>query len=161
MPQKAWSGEQTLRCPQKWYGNPEPDGRRLDHPDPKRALGSRRGGYIRLALPRDGDRVRNIAEGVEDGLALLTAAPNLWVDAVISVSHLNALKRDPASTVKFVHHDRDRAGEAGGHAFKEGNGDDPDIILLPPPAPVKDLNGLLQQGGRQAVVRHLDLLPVG
>lgn len=138
----------------------EPDGRRLEHSDPKRALGSLRGGYIRLAPPRDGDTVRNLAEGAEDGLALLTAAPELWVDAVISASHLNALKRDPASSIEFVHHDRDRAGEAGAQAFKHGNGDDPDIILLPPPAPAKDLNGLLQQGGREAVLRHLDLLPV-
>lgn len=137
----------------------EPDGRQLDHRYPKRALGSLRGGWIRLAPPRDGDTVRNIAEGVEDGLALLTAAPALWVDAIISSSHLHALKRHPASSVEFVHHDRDRAGEAGGRAFKEGNGDDPDIILLPPAPPAKDLNGLLLDGGREAVLRHLDLLP--
>lgn len=135
----------------------EPDGRQLDHQYPKRALGSLRGGWIRLAPPRDGDTVRNIAEGVEDGLALLTVAPALWVDAVISSSHLHALKRDPVSSVEFVYHDRDRAGEAGGQAFREGNDGDPDIILLPPPAPAKDLNGLLQQGGRDAVLRHLDV----
>jgi hypothetical protein len=137
----------------------EPDGRQLDHRYPKRALGSLRGGWIRLAPPRDGDTVRDVTEGVEDGLALLTAAPALWVDAVLSSSHLHALKRDPASSVEFVHHDRDRAGEAGGRAFRAANGDDPDIILLPPPPPVTDLNGLLQQGGREAVLRHLDLLP--
>jgi len=131
----------------------EPDGRQLEHPDPKLSLGDIRGGHIPLSTPRGGDTVRHIAEGIEDGLALLTAAPGSWVDAVSASSHLYHLPTDPRATLTFVHHDADEAGRAGAEAFKAENGDDPDIVLTPPAE--KDMNRLLQVGGRDAVLRHL------
>jgi twinkle protein len=131
----------------------EPDGRQLQHPDPKLSLGDIRGGHIPLSAPREGDTVRHIAEGIEDGLAILTVAHGSWVDAVSASTHLYHLPTDPRAALTFVHHDADEAGRAGAEAFKAGNGDDPDIILTPPAE--KDLNRLLQVGGREAVLRHL------
>lgn len=133
----------------------ESDGRQLDHPDPKRALGDVHGGHVPLSQPLDGDDEHHLTEGVEDGLALLTAAPQLWVQASVSASHLHQLDRDPRAAVTFVHHDDDPAGHAGGAAFRAHNGDHPDIILTPPP--FKDLNALLQVQGRTGVQRHLEL----
>lgn len=133
----------------------EDDGSQLRHPDPKLSLGDVRGGHIPLARPRGGADVRHVAEGVEDGLSLLTADPALWVDAVISASQLVNLPADPRAAVHLVHHDNDQAGRSSAEAFRANNGDDPDIILCPPPAPAKDINKLLELGGRAAVLRHL------
>lgn len=122
---------------------------------PKMMLGRVAGGSVRLApIARDG-RVA-LCEGIETGLAVMTACPDLPVWATLSTSGMEQLDLPPTAQRVLILADNDasgaglRAAEATARRLRaQGR----DVAIAIPPEEGEDFNDMLLRAGATAVAR--------
>ena len=122
---------------------------------PKMMLGRIAGGAVRLApIGKDG-RVA-LCEGIETGLAVMTACPDLPVWATLSTSGLEQVELPPAAQRVLILADHDasgaglRAAEASARRLRaQGR----DVAIALPPEDGEDFNDMLLRAGASAIAR--------
>ena len=119
----------------------------------KKMLGRVAGGAVRLAELDGGDRLA-LSEGIETGLAVITACPDLPVWATLSTSGLEQIDLPPSVRRVVILADNDvsgagmRAAEAAARRLRaQGR----DVAVVLPPVEGQDFNDLLLQEGPDAV----------
>lgn len=119
----------------------------------KKMLGRVAGGAVRLADLGDGDRLA-LSEGIETGLAVMTACPDLPVWATLSTSGLEQVDLPPGVRRVLILADNDisgaglRAAEAAARGLRaQGR----DVAVVLPPEEGEDFNDLLLREGPEAV----------
>lgn len=119
----------------------------------KKMLGRVAGGAVRLAPLGDGDRLA-VSEGVETGLAVMTACPDLPVWATLSTSGLEQVDLPPIVRHVLILADNDasgagmRAAEAGARRLRaQGR----EVAIVLPPETGEDFNDLLRRAGPEAI----------
>ncbi len=122
---------------------------------PKKALGPVGGGAVRLASLKDGDRLA-LTEGIETGLAVIAACPELPVWAALSTSGLEQIHLPAAATRIVICADNDVSGAgirsaetAARRLCAEGR----DVVIATPPGEGQDFNDLLLCEGPKSVAR--------
>lgn len=121
----------------------------------KKMLGRVAGGAVRLADLGDGDRLA-LSEGIETGLAALTACPDLPVWATLSTSGLEQVDLPSAirRVVILADHDVSGAGmRAADAAARRLRAQGLDVAIALPPEEGEDFNDLLLRAGPEAVAR--------
>jgi hypothetical protein len=120
---------------------------------PKMMMGRIAGGAVRLAPLGNGDRLA-LSEGIETGLAVMTACPDLPVWATLSTSGLEQVDLPPAAQRVLILADHDasgagmRAAEASARRLRaQGR----DVAIARPPAEGQDFNDLLLSEGPAAI----------
>ena len=119
----------------------------------KKMLGRVAGGAVRLAPLGDGDRLA-LSEGIETGLAAMTACPDLPVWATLSTSGLEQVDLPPAARRVLILADNDASGagmRAADAAARRLRAQGRDVAIALPPQEGQDFNDLLQQKGPDAV----------
>ena len=122
---------------------------------PKMMLGRIAGGAVRLApIGKDG-RVA-LCEGIETGLAVMTACPDLPVWATLSTSGLEQVELPPAAQRVLILADHDasgaglRAAEASARRLRaQGR----DVAIALPPEDGEDFNDMLLRAGASAIAQ--------
>ncbi|MFN4282414.1 MAG: toprim domain-containing protein [Alphaproteobacteria bacterium] len=121
----------------------------------KKMLGRVAGGAVRLARYADGDRLA-LSEGIETGLAVMTACPDLPVWATLSTSGLEQVDLPPGARRILILADNDvsgagmRAAEAAARRLRaQGR----KVAIALPPDEGDDFNDLLLRAGPEAVAR--------
>ena len=111
-------------------------------------FGGCRGGAIRLS---QGTEKLALCEGIEDGISILQASPNLGVWATAGTSGLRAVQI-PASVQEItICSDNDVAGvEAAKDLSARLVGEGKIVRIATPPAGFKDFNDLLRNGNHHA-----------
>jgi hypothetical protein len=142
---------------QRIYLAPDPERpevvRQAATASPRKMLGRVAGGAVRLA-PRAADGLLALCEGIETGLAAMTACPDLPVWAALSTSGLEQVRLPPEAQRVLILADHDASG-AGLRAAKaaaavlRGQGGRVAIALAPEPG--EDVNDLLRRAGPEAV----------
>ena len=125
---------------------------------PKMMLGRIAGGAVRLApIGKDG-RVA-LCEGLETGLAVMTACPDLPVWATLSTSGLEQVELPPAAQRVLILADHDasgaglRAAEASARRLRaQGR----DVAIALPPEEGEDFNDMLLRAGSMGVARLIE-----
>ena len=119
----------------------------------KKMLGRVAGGAVRLAALGDGDRLA-LCEGIETGLAVMTACPDLPVWATLSTSGLEQVDLPPGVRRVLILADNDisgaglRAAEAAARRLRaQGR----DVAVVLPPEEGEDFNDLLLREGPEAI----------
>jgi len=135
----------------------DPDGgtRKAPLDKAKKMLGRVAGGAVRLASIGDGDRLA-LSEGIETGLAAMTACPDLPVWATLSTSGLEQAELPPAARRIVVLADNDASGaglRAADAAARRLRAQGRDVAIAVPPEEGQDFNDLLLSDGAQAVAR--------
>ncbi|SFC90413.1 DUF7146 domain-containing protein [Tropicimonas isoalkanivorans] len=135
----------------------EPDGgiRKAPLDKAKKMLGRVAGGAVRLAPLGDGDRLA-LSEGIETGLAAMTACPDLPVWATLSTSGLEQVELPPAATRIVILADNDSSGaglRAADAAARRLRAQGRDVAIAVPPEEGQDFNDLLLSDRAQAVAR--------
>lgn len=139
-----------------WLDN-APDGvtRKAPVEKVKKMLGRVAGGAVRLGPLGDGDRLA-LSEGIETGLAAMTAWPDLPVWATLSTSGLEQVDLPPGARRVLILADNDvsgagmRAAEAAARRLRaQGR----DVAIALPPEAGDDFNDLMQREGAEAVAR--------
>ena len=128
--------------------------RKADVSKPKMMMGRIAGGAVRLApIGKDG-RIA-LCEGIETGLAVMTACPDLPVWATLSTSGLEQVELPPAGQRVLILADHDasgaglRAAEASARRLRaQGR----DVFIALPPEEGEDFNDMLLRAGSSAVV---------
>ena len=122
---------------------------------PKMMLGRVAGGAVRLAPIGDADRLA-LSEGIETGLAVATACPDLPVWATLSTAGLEQVDLPSAVRRVLILADNDvsgaglRAAEAAARRLRaQGR----DVAVVLPPEEGEDFNDLLLRGGPEEVAR--------
>lgn len=137
---------------QRIYLNPDGSAK-ADVPNPRKMLGKVAGGAVRLgAIGADGRL--GLCEGIETGLAVMTACPDLPVWATLSTSHLEQVVLPPEARQVIILADHDSSG-AGARAAEtiarklkvEGR----KVAVCQPPEPDSDFNDVLVNEGAEAV----------
>ncbi|KUF08930.1 DUF7146 domain-containing protein [Pseudoponticoccus marisrubri] len=121
----------------------------------KKMLGRVAGGAVRLAPIGDGDRLA-LSEGIETGLAAMTACPDLPVWATLSTSGLEQVELPPAATRIVILADNDASGaglRAADAAARRLRAQGRDVAIAVPPEEGQDFNDLLLRDGPVAVAR--------
>ena len=125
---------------------------------PKMMLGRVAGGAVQLAPLGNGDRLA-LSEGIETGLAVMTACPDLPVWATLSTSGLEQIDLPPAAQRVLILADHDvsgaglRAAEAAARRLRaQGR----DVAIAIPPEEGQDFNDLLQRDGAKAVAALIE-----
>ncbi|MFM9860649.1 toprim domain-containing protein [Pseudoxanthobacter sp. M-2] len=121
----------------------------------KKMLGRVAGGAVRLAPLGDSDRLA-LSEGIETGLAALTACPDLPVWATLSTSGLEQIDLPPTvrRIVILADHDVSGAGmRAADAAARRLRAQARDVAIALPPEEGEDFNDLLLRAGPEAVAR--------
>ncbi|MEI4234782.1 DUF7146 domain-containing protein [Roseovarius sp. D22-M7] len=120
---------------------------------PKMMMGRIAGGAVRLAPLGTGDRLA-LSEGIETGLAVMTACPDLPVWATLSTSGLEQIDLPPAAQRVLILADHDvsgaglRAAEACARRLRaQGR----DVAIARPPEEGQDFNDLLVRDGPEAI----------
>lgn len=120
---------------------------------PKMMLGRIASGAVRLAPLGTGDRLA-LSEGIETGLAVMTACPDLPVWATLSTSGLEQIDLPPAAQRVLILADHDasgaglRAAEAcARHLRAQGR----NVAIAVPPEEGQDFNDLLLSEGPAAI----------
>ncbi|NYS26423.1 toprim domain-containing protein [Rhodobacteraceae bacterium 2376] len=120
---------------------------------PKMMLGRVAGGAVRLAPIAPDGRVA-LCEGIETGLAVMTACPDLPVWATLSTSGMEQLDLPPAAQRVLILADHDtsgaglRAAEATARRLRaQGR----DVAITIPPEEGEDFNDMLLRAGATAV----------
>lgn len=121
----------------------------------KMMLGRIAGGAVRLAPIGTDGRVA-LCEGIETGLAVMTACPDLSVWATLSTSGLEQVDLPPAAQRVLILADHDasgaglRAAEATARRLRaQGR----DVAIAMPPEEGEDFNDMLMRAGAKAVAR--------
>ncbi|MGF1500476.1 MAG: toprim domain-containing protein, partial [Paracoccaceae bacterium] len=133
----------------------EPDGsiRKAPLDKAKKMLGRVASGAVRLAPI--GDRLA-LSEGIETGLAAMTACPDLPVWATLSTSGLEQVELPPAATRIVILADNDASGaglRAADAAARRLRAQGRDVAIAVPPGEGQDFNDLLLSDGAVAVAR--------
>ena len=122
---------------------------------PKMMLGRVAGGAVRLAPIASDGRVA-LCEGIETGLAVMTACPDLPVWATLSTSGMEQLDLPPAAQRVLILADHDvsgaglRAAEATARRLRaQGR----DVAIAIPPEEGEDFNDMLLRAGAKVVAR--------
>ncbi|WP_349361244.1 toprim domain-containing protein [Stappia sp.] len=121
----------------------------------KKMLGRVAGGAVRLAPLGDGDRLA-LSEGIETGLAAMTACPDLPVWATLSTSGLEQVELPPAARRIVILADSDASGaglRAADAAARRLRAQGRDVAIAVPPGEGQDFNDLLLSDGAEAVAR--------
>ena len=120
---------------------------------PKKMLGKVAGGAVRLASIGADGRL-GLCEGIETGLAVMTAVPDLAVWATLSTSHLEqvVVPSEARDIVILADNDASGAGSRAAEAIAtklrtEGR----KVAVCMPPEPDTDFNDLLIREGRGAI----------
>ena len=119
----------------------------------RKMLGRVAGGAVRLAPIGDGDRLA-LAEGIETGLAAMTACPDLPVWATLSTSGLEQVELPPAARRVLILADNDTSGaglRAAEAAARRLRAQGRDVAVVLPPEEGEDFNDLLLREGSEAV----------
>lgn len=120
---------------------------------PKMMMGRIAGGAVRLAPLGHGDRLA-LSEGIETGLAVMTACPDLPVWATLSTSGLEQVDLPPAAQRVLILADHDASG-AGSRAAeacaRRLRAQGRDVAIARPPAEGQDFNDLLLSEGPEAI----------
>ena len=123
----------------------------------KMMLGRVAGGTVRLAPLGDGDRLA-LSEGIETGLAVMTAWPDLPVWATLSTSGLEQVDLPPGARRVLILADNDvsgagmRAAEAAARRLRaQGR----EVAIALPPAEGNDFNDILLREGPEAIARAI------
>ena len=122
---------------------------------PKMMLGRIAGGAVRLAPIGEDGRVA-LCEGIETGLAVMTACPDLPVWATLSTSGLEQVELPPAAQRVLILADHDvsgaglRAAEASARRLRaQGR----DVAIALPPEDGEDFNDMLLRAGASAIAQ--------
>lgn len=120
---------------------------------PKMMLGRIAGGAARLGAIGTEGRLA-LCEGIETGLAIMTASPDLPVWATLSTSGLEQVELPPAAQRVLILADHDasgaglRAAEASARRLRaQGR----DVAIVMPPEEGEDFNDMLLRAGAKAV----------
>ncbi|MBB6012421.1 hypothetical protein HNR59_001766 [Aquamicrobium lusatiense] len=119
----------------------------------KKMLGRVAGGAVRLADLGDGDRLA-LSEGIETGLAVMTACPDLPVWATLSTSGLEQVDLPPGVRRVLILADNDTSGaglRAAEAAARRLRAQGRDVAVVLPPEEGEDFNDLLLREGPEAV----------
>ena len=119
----------------------------------KKMLGRVAGGAVRLADLGDGDRLA-LSEGIETGLAVMTACPDLPVWATLSTSGLEQVDLPPGVRRVLILADNDTSGaglRAAEAAARRLRAQGRDVAVVLPPEEGDDFNDLLLREGSEAV----------
>jgi len=136
-----------------------PDGSaKADVPKPRKLLGSPAGGAVRLGEIGSSGALA-VSEGIETGLAVMTACPDLPVWAALSASNLERLElpAEARHVVILADHDVNGAGQRAAAALANRMVAEGRLaaIALPPHAG-DDFNDLLLRDGVDAVRRAIE-----
>jgi len=121
----------------------------------KKMLGQVGRGTVRLGLLGEGDRLA-LSEGIETGLAAMTACTDLPVWATLSTSGLEQVDLPPAARriVILADHDASGAGmRAADAAARRLRAQGREVAIALPPEEGQDFNDLLLSEGPEAVAR--------
>ena len=128
---------------------------KADVAKPRMMLGKVAGGAVRLAeISTDG--VLGLCEGIETGLAVMTACPGLAVWATLSTTNLEQVHIPPEATriVILADHDVSGAGSrAAETAARRLRSEDRTVSIAMPPKEGEDFNDLLLRKGPDAVAQ--------
>ncbi|MFN3313983.1 MAG: toprim domain-containing protein [Hyphomonas sp.] len=119
----------------------------------KKMLGRVAGGAVRLADLGDGDRLA-LSEGIETGLAVMTACPDLPVWATLSTSGIEQVDLPPGVRRVLILADNDTSGaglRAAEAAARRLRAQGRDVAVVLPPEEGEDFNDLLLREGPEAV----------
>ena len=119
----------------------------------KKMLGRVAGGAVRLADLGDGDRLA-LSEGIETGLAVMTACSDLPVWATLSTSGLEQVDLPPGARRVLILADNDTSGaglRAAEAAARRLRAQGRDVAVVLPPEEGEDFNDLLLREGPEAV----------
>ncbi|MCR9140036.1 MAG: toprim domain-containing protein [Alphaproteobacteria bacterium] len=120
---------------------------------PKMMLGRISGGAVRLApIGKDGRLA--LCEGIETGLAVMTACPDLPVWATLSTSGLEQVDLPPAAQRVLILADHDASGaglRAAEAAARRLRAQGRDVAIAMPPEEGEDFNDMLSCAGADAV----------
>ncbi|CUH40157.1 conjugative transfer relaxase protein TraI [Jannaschia seosinensis] len=119
----------------------------------KKMLGRVAGGAVRLAALGDGDRLA-LSEGIETGLAVMTACPDLPVWATLSTSGLEQVDLPPGVRRVLILADNDTSGaglRAAEAAARRLRAQGRDVAVVLPPEEGEDFNDLLLRKGPEAI----------
>lgn len=120
---------------------------------PKKMLGRVAGGAVRLTDLGDGDRLA-LCEGIETGLAVMTACPDLPVWATLSTSGLEQVDLPSSARRVLILADNDASGaglRAAEAAARRLRAQGRDVALIIPPQEGDDFNDLLLREGPEAI----------
>ncbi|EDP61733.1 Predicted P-loop ATPase and inactivated derivative [alpha proteobacterium BAL199] len=123
----------------------------------KKMLGRVAGGAVRLAELGDGDRLA-LCEGIETGLAAMTACAGLPVWATLSTSGLEQIDLPPAARRILILADNDVSGagmRAADAAARRLRAQGRDVAIVLPPLEGEDFNDFLLREGPEAVARAI------
>jgi hypothetical protein len=120
---------------------------------PRMLLGKTGGGAVRLA-PVGTDGLLGLAEGIETGLAAMTACSALAVWATLSTSGLMQVQLPPEAQQLIILADHDESGagmRAAEAAARRLRGEGRQVAIALPPRQGDDFNDLLLREGPEAV----------
>ena len=124
---------------------------------PRMMLGRVAGGAVRLGPIGDGDRLA-LCEGIETGLAVMTARPDLPVWATLSTSGLEQIDLPPnvPNVLILADHDASGAGlRAADSVARRLRAEGRDVAIALPPKEGDDFNDLLLREGPAAVAQAI------
>ncbi|MFN4140276.1 toprim domain-containing protein [Aestuariivirga sp.] len=122
-------------------------------PKSRMMLGKVAGGAVRLASFA-GEGALGISEGIETGLAVMTACPGLPVWATLSTSGLEQVQLPPAARRVIILADNDASGaglRAAETAARRLRMEGREAVIALPPMAGQDFNDLLTASGADAV----------
>ncbi len=131
-----------------------PDGAaKADIPNPKKMLGKVSGGAVHLASTGDDGRL-GLCEGIETGLAVMTAMSELPVWAALSTSYLEQALLPPEAREILILADNDSSGaglRAAETTARKLKAKGRKVAICQPPAADTDFNDLLRDAGAEAI----------
>ncbi len=124
---------------------------------PRMMLGKPGGGAVRLA-PIGADGFLGLSEGIETGLAVMTACPGLPVWAALSTSGMEQVHLPPEARHVLILADNDPSGaglRAAETLLRRLKGDGRRAAIVLPPEPGDDFNDMLRRDGSKTVAALL------
>lgn len=125
---------------------------------PRMMLGKVAGGAVRLAEINP-DAALGLCEGIETGLAVMTACASLPVWATLSTAGLEQVQLPPQArrVVILADHDASGAGmRAAESVVKRFRDEGRQVVIALPPEPGSDFNDVLLRQGPEAVARIIE-----